>query len=50
MYDGEACDHSNSGEEAISLTSDGTIAERRGRREGHHFSVEEVKQAGDISE
>lgn len=42
-------DHGNSGEESISLTSDGTVADRRGRREGHHFSVGRVKQARDIS-
>lgn len=41
--------HGNSGEESMSLTSDGTVADRRGRREGHHFSVGGVKQARDIS-
>ena len=44
---GGARDHGNSGEESISLTSDGTVADRRG--EGHHFSVGGVKQARDIS-
>ncbi len=39
----------DSGEESMSLTSDGTVADRRGRREGHHFSVGGVKQARDIS-
>lgn len=48
MYDGEACGHGNSGEESMSLTSNGTVADRRCRREGHHFSVEGVKQARDI--
>lgn len=41
-------DHGNGGEESMSLTSNGTIADGRGRREGHHLSVEEVKQARDI--
>lgn len=36
------------GKISMSLTSNGTIADRRGRRKGHHFSVEEVKQARDI--
>lgn len=44
---GGARDHGNSGEESMSLTSDGTVADRRG--EGHHFSVGGVKQARDIS-
>lgn len=50
-YDGESqmvCDHGNSGNRSVGLTSDGTVADRRGGREGHHFSVEQVKQAKDI--
>lgn len=43
------CDLGNSGEESIILTSDGTVADRRGRREGHHFSGGGVKQARDVS-
>lgn len=44
-----ACDRGNCGEESMSLTSDGAVADRGGRREGHHFSVGGVKQARDIS-
>ena len=41
---GGACDHGNSG---ISLTSDGPVADRRGK--GHHLRVIGVRQARDIS-
>lgn len=34
----------------IHLTSDGTIADVRGRWEGHHYIVEEIKWAKDITD